>query len=324
MFTNIPLTVDQVYDRFNGTYQYNFSDIGLSFQYAPAYTWPEVIYEEQNTAPAYHYHDCTCKQCRAIHFPCDDMACDYCNSVRHLMYSNPQIQISTTPLYGAIVDYNTYMELPDVEYDYHELKYDYCKGCDDLYCGVTLAQHDGYHSEECKEAYEITEDPIYCRVCQDQTVTSDGDLCDYCENNQEHGYEISEDEIEYWNEFWVAPSGDIYCVSEDYGHDHAARYMGYNNADHAESNGYIHISNGYNKIHFVYVPHDYTDVQVNACMIICEAKEVEYPEFIQEWMDANVQTSMEVIDYKPMQNLAPSWLRMTRSERDRFYPLSGD
>jgi hypothetical protein len=351
MFTTSPLTLDQIYDRFNGVYQFNFSDMLANPTFTPVYTWPEVIYEQQNTIPQYHYHDCTCTQCQKIHFPCNDTACDYCSSVRALLYNDAHNTISLTPDIGKILPYNEYNLLPDgYTYDTDDMVWKQCTVCDKIYNGM-LGEDGGFCSTDC----ETIGSTIYCTQCGDNEVESYGDYCDICstiycascgENEvDEHGdycdscgiedsllYDMGQvlDPDEYGNttEAWIAPNGDLHFVPEwnryGIGHEETACRLGFNGVHACERAGYIHVSTYYTN-YFKYVPSRYSDAQVNTTMLFCDANEWEYPTFVQEWLaEHNTEEENAEIKITPMQNLDPSWMRMSRNERDRFYPLSGD
>ncbi len=350
MFTTSPLTLDQVYDRFNGVYQLNFSDILATTVFIPVYTWPEVIFEQQNTIPQYHYHDCTCTQCQMIHFPCDDMNCDYCNSVRSVLMDHPHKTISVDPRVGCILPYSEYDKLPHgYTYDAKDMLWKECDGCDIIYNG--MLSKNGYHSEECKSEYATpycaqcgdneveyagdycdTCSIIYCANCGENTVDEHGDYCNSCAVNDSLPYDMGQvldpDEYKYTTEAWIAPNGDLHFVPEwnryGIGHEETAQRLGFNGVHSCERAGYIHVSTYYTN-YFKYVPSRYTDAQVNTTMLFCDANRWEYPTFVQEWLaEHNTEEENAEIKITPMQNLDPSWMRMSRNERDRFYPLSGD
>jgi hypothetical protein len=326
--TNSPLTLDQVYDRFNGVYQFNFSDILATTVFAPVYTWPEVIYWQQNTIPQYHYHDCTCTQCQMIHFPCDDMNCDYCSSVRALLYNDAHNTISLTPDVGKILPYSEYNLLPDgYTYDTDDMVWKKCVICAKIYNGM-LGEDGGFCSTDC----ETIGSTIYCTQCGDNEVDEHGDYCNSCAVNDSLPYDMGQvldpDEYKYTTEAWIAPNGDLHYVPEwnryGIGHEETAYRLGFNGVHACERAGYIHVSTYYSN-YFKYVPSRYTDAQVDTTMLFCDANEWEYPTFVTEWLEEhNTEDECPEFTIASMQNLDPSWMRMSRNERDRFYPLSGD
>lgn len=337
MFTaNIPLTLDQVYDRFNGVYQYNFSDLVANTAFMPVYTWPEIVFEQLHRTPNFHYYDCTCKQCRAIHFPCDDMACAYCDSVRQLLYNNSKLRITTTPELGMIVDFATWNDLPDdYTYDADDMVWKSCEGCGILYNGISVESDEGYHSYECKAEYST----IYCASCGENEVEYDGNYCSACEREERNSdlpYMMGEvlDIEDYGNttEAWINPNGDLHYVPEwniyNIGHQETAHELGFSSVSAMESAGYLHVSTYYNAdLPFRNEPRKITDSQMNTAMLLCDAHGWSYPDFVNEWLDAHKTESEcnnEEFTIAPMQNLSRSWLTMPRSERDKWYKLSGD
>jgi hypothetical protein len=48
--------------------------------------------------------DCNCQKCYAAHYPCNDVTCDYCDSVRNLIRDGHVKGI----IDGGIIDYATY------------------------------------------------------------------------------------------------------------------------------------------------------------------------------------------------------------------------
>jgi len=292
-----------------------------------------------------HYYDCTCDACYAAHYPCDNLDCDYCDSVRALKY----IAVCNWRTYddkgifdieytgkiiayqcGQIIDYATYVNKQyDMRaYDKSDMIWRKCNGCSRLIDGLTSDDNHGYCSAECKHDNR----EFYCIKCEDTVVEYHGDVCENCANNDDSddsdtddsGYNLGEivDQSDYSSieNCWIDRDGKIRYVAYC-NHQRTAERMGFSGVTACENAGYIHVSVYWDyRDRWHYIPNKPTSAQIETIRLYCEANPVvklpkcaKYDPILDE--PKGIQ---------PMQNLSPAWLRLTRVERDRFYPLSGD
>jgi hypothetical protein len=145
---------------------------------------------------------------------------------------------------------------------------------------------------------------------------------------------LKPNQYHHTTEAWIAPNGDLHFVPEynEYGIGHweTAQELGLGSTDGAERRGYIHVSTYYStRDAFHYVPSNATEDQAYTSQLLCDAHGWDYPEFVELWLaeqesEDEDENTVHCIEVTPMQNLSPSWLCMTRKERDQWYPLSGD
>lgn len=336
MFTSQSFTsLDSIYTTFEGINQHTLFELTGNGDLLPAYTFPDLIFIEQNAIPSVHYYDCTCKQCRAIHFPCDDMACTYCESVRYLLAQKYNtITTQDNAVRGTIIDYATWNSLSDdITYDNDDMVWKHCIGCDKIHNGIELAENNGYHSSECENENGIP----YCADCGEVEVDYDGEYCITCQQEQHNdslpynmGQVLDPDQYHETTEAWINPNGDLHYVPcynvYGIGHHETAQAMGYGGTGSMESMGFLHVSTYYNEsFPFRNEPRNITDAQIDTAMLLCDTHGWSYPDFIVEWLEEhNQESENSTLDIKPMQNLSYSWLTMPRKERDKWYPLSGD
>jgi len=272
----------------------------------------------------YHYYDCTCDTCKENHrFYCGDQTCQYCAIIGDMLVNGT----ITDP--SQAISLLEFESLGDAEITQKEMVIYRCVDCKKRITYVEWKIQDTCEErcatclESAEEEEEEEDETFYCRACEEEEVSEEDDICEYC---GQHGYVEDEDNWAYIQEAWIAPNGDLYYVSSDCGgHENAARVMGFSGVDACENAGYIHLTDAYG-CSFEYVPSNYTSEQVATVMTLCEIKEWEYPEFIEEYLSrGTVQEDKAITDDSvKMQNLNPSWLSMPRRNRDIFYPLSGD
>lgn len=140
---------------------------------------------------------------------------------------------------------------------------------------------------------------------------------------------------------WLAPNGTFYYVPDYNNHGVAhwetARTLGFNKVilangkeyidpvEAAERAGYIHISYYYDHTHrFHFVPTRPTKAQKETARLYADANDIPLPESLED-----DDTYVEDTDQEPVIKSYTFWQRvaescMSRSMRDRFYPLSGD
>ena len=286
----------------------------------------------------FHYYDCTCQQCYDRHFPCDiESECPYCITVRNLLDRGRAYEWSTPFDLSTLLPYSMYESWDDDKkysnFADDELVIAHCDhyDCNNIVSRRFYDSHCGY----CKEHYaEWESDQESDDYDQDDEDSEYSDRT-YGDWDHDMGEVLDVREYGHTTEAWIAPDGKLHFVP-DYntygiGHYETAQELGLGSTDSAERKGYIHVSTYYStRYPFHYVPSNYTDDQVNTAMLFCDAHSWDYPEFIVEWIAANQDddctddSDIVCIEIKSMQNLSTSWLCMTRAERDKFYPLSGD
>lgn len=334
-------------------YQLTLATIDQDFKPASDYIYVERFTKEHMLYREYHYADCDCAECYKAHYPCNDPDCDYCDSVKSLMFDlirdpndksyerSPNIfTIRTGKIIdrsdGNIIDYATYLEILEIgNYELEDMLWSQCEQCNKLIHGLernTYEYDDHYFcSESCQGTFKDDEKNL-CKFCSENPVSEDHKyLCNDCLENAEHGYPIEAYEMEYYDECWIGPDGTVYSVNDEYGgHESAAIIMGYEDEAECEKAGFIHVSDCYGDP-WIYIPRNLTQEQVYSITEVCEVKGWDIPNEVQEYIDRQEQT-MEIKEYNfddymehvKMQNLAVAWLKMPRSQRDQFYKLSGD
>src|SRR5258706_955745 len=176
---------------------------------------------------ATHYYDCQCYECTDAHFPCDDLTCMYCDTIRTIKDSAicstqlsgtvPQsIWNSPVPIVkkevGGIIGYSTFNAWPDdYEFGYNDLLWSECDNCDILISGYERDTFNDHCSADCNyniccdcseridsddyrcESCQIQHDTYYyCRVCGDEKVRYAGEICNYCDEDEHNNNDIDD------------------------------------------------------------------------------------------------------------------------------------
>lgn len=286
----------------------------------------------------YHYSDCDCASCHDRHFPCQDADCAYCTTVRNIQwkYSNDYWNPRSFDL-NDLLPYSVYESwADDKEFDQDDL---IMVKCSNYWCKNRISKQFGYdHDGYCKEHYAEYKESQYDEYNDDyEDDDSDSDYEDRTFGDWDHkmGEILNPRDYSHTTECWIAPNGNLHYVplyvNHSIGHYETAQLLGLGSTDGAERRGYIHVSTYYSSRNaFHYVPSNASESQIESSMLLCDAHGWEYPEFVQEWLDQNKDNDQDAddcihcIEIAPMQNLSPSWLCMTRKERDLWYPNSGD
>ena len=284
----------------------------------------------------YHYHDCDCAVCHDRHFPCENLDCAYCTTVRNIVNEYATSTWRDPFDLNNLLPYSVYESWDDdKEFDEDDLIMRDCDryGCDNRISKNFADDHMGY----CKEHYAEYLDEQDSYDEDDESDDYDNDYSDRTFGNWNHtmGEILQPNQYHHTTECWIAPNGNLHYVplyvNHSIGHWETAQELGLGSTDGAERRGYIHVSTYYssrNAFHFV--PNNASDEQVYTSQALCDAHGWDYPEFVQNWLDENADqdddedNTVHCIEITPMQNLSPSWLCMTRKERDLWYPLSGD
>ncbi len=282
-----------------------------------------------------HYYDCTCEGCMINrHYPCGNMDCDYCLNIGSLLNNGIDWNSYTK---DDLISYADYLNMGESDGEYFYNSYDYVlKHCDKYGCDTRINAMDykenhGYCAEhvDCyaNDDYDNEDDDSY------EDDDYDNEYHDHSDGTFRYGHTMGEvlDPSEYHetHEAWIAPSGKLHFVPSynhhGIGHYETAQELGFSGTDGCERAGYIHVSTYYSmRYPFHYVPENVTESQYETVQLFCDANDWTYPQFLQDYLDLQKDEPIEEITIMPMQNLSPSWLSMKRSERDKWYPLSGD
>jgi len=329
-----------------------------------------AMVEIGHTMPAFeynisgiHYADCTCYACIDAHFPCDDLTCDYCNTVRSLRDNDLNAQerrwlyigherimplIKVAKECGSIIGYQAYLSWPnDYVYDYSDLVWSECKVCEILISGYERDTYNNCCGEYCRDRgntcpdcdCEISSDHYrcrrchqvhnkrYCYLCGDTLVRYSGEMCKYCEDDEDEDREddsgyisgdiVREEDYSDTENCWIDPSGNVryvpYC-----NHDYTANKLGFGGVGSCERAGYIHVSIYWDsRAPFVHIPQRPTNAQKRTVQLYAEQRGVKCPESCA-MISYDEPRGIVAFTYSVYQSIMP------RRMRDIFYPLSGD
>lgn len=259
------------------------------------------------------------------HYPCKDADCEYCRHIGlGLMTRNNAWDYDAKPQYYKLhefVSFATFVEKYPLIHDHEDDTYsrDLPASFD---CTDLLKIYWTYPQDEEDEEEEYDQDE------EDYEYTYDDD---YSEGNP-HGYAMA-DEVDprhYANvdNAWIAPDGTLYYVPDFRRHGTAhyetACSLGFDGTDDCERHGYIHVSSYYSRSNrFHYWPNNPTVDQKATAMAYAEATETNIPDaLVLQTEDEPIKDAADIAVYTFWKRVEESC--MPRSQRDRFYPLSGD